>query len=259
MGMKLAGSNDKVQEAWSAGEVRNKLPKHVAIIMDGNGRWARERGLPRIAGHRAGVKTVREIVKASLDLGIPVLTLYAFSQENWKRPKEEVSMLMDLLDFFLNKEIAALRKQGVSLRTIGRVEALPPSTLAKLNNAVESTRHNTRLVFNVALNYGARQEILDAVRSILEEVRRDPRRFEDAGFLTELFFSQKLYTSGLPDPDLLIRTSGEMRLSNFLLWQLSYSEIYITKKYWPDFTRRDYLAALREYQRRERRFGDVQA
>jgi undecaprenyl diphosphate synthase len=238
-------------------EEGSPLPRHVAIIMDGNGRWAREKGLPRIAGHRAGVKTVREIVKASLDLGIPVLTIYAFSQENWKRPKEEVTLLMELLDFFLNKEIEALRKQGVSLRTIGRIEALPPSTLAKVREAVDSTRGNSRLVFNIALNYGARQEILDAVRAVLEEARRDPRRLEDTGFLTERFFSQKLYTSGLPDPDLLIRTSGEMRLSNFLLWQLSYSEIYITKKYWPDFTRKDYLAAIREYRRRERRFGDV--
>jgi undecaprenyl diphosphate synthase len=239
---------------------KNKLPKHVAIIMDGNGRWARERGLPRVAGHRAGVKSVREAVKASLDLGIGVLTLYAFSQENWKRPKEEVAVLMELLDYFLNKEIKGLQKQGVSFRALGRIEALPAPVLKKLNEAVDSTKHNTKLIFNIALNYGARTEILDAVREILREADaagatgRSPLQ---NGALTEEFFSDHLYTRGLPDPDLLIRTSGEMRLSNFLLWQLSYAEIYITKKYWPDFTKEDYVKAVREYQKRERRFGDV--
>ena len=237
----------------------NKLPRHVAIIMDGNGRWARERGLPRVAGHRAGVKSVREVVKASIDLGISVLTLYAFSQDNWKRPKEEVSVLMELLDYFLNKEIKNLQKQGVSFRALGRLEALPEPVLKKLNQAVDSTQDNTKLIFNIALNYGARTEILDAVREILGEARMNPSHLNGFPELTEDYFSARLYTRGLPDPDLLIRTSGEMRLSNFLLWQLSYAEIYITKKYWPDFKKEDYVKAVREFQKRERRFGDVQA
>jgi undecaprenyl diphosphate synthase len=235
------------------------LPKHVAIIMDGNGRWARERGLPRVAGHRAGVKSVREVVKACIDTGIPVLTLYAFSQENWKRPKEEVDVLMKLLDYFLNKEIQNLQKQGVCFRAIGRLEALPAAVLKKLDDAVKSTRDNTKLIFNIALNYGARTEILDAVREILNEAAgAGGRSALHNGALTEEYFSDRLYTRGLPDPDLLIRTSGEMRLSNFLLWQLSYAEIYITKKYWPDFGKADFGKAIREYQKRERRFGDVQ-
>jgi len=237
--------------------LKNKIPAHVAIIMDGNGRWAKARGLPRVAGHRAGVQAVREVVKASIDLGIPVLTLYAFSQENWKRPKEEVSVLMELLDLFLNKEIRTLQKQGVCFRALGRVEALPPNILKKVKEAMALTQDNRQLIFNIALNYGARTEILDAVSRILDEVVGDPGRLLKRDFLTEEFFSNHLYTQGLPDPDLLIRTSGEMRLSNFLLWQLSYSEIYITKKYWPDFSRNDYIEAIEEYQRRERRFGDV--
>ena len=236
---------------------KNKVPRHVAVIMDGNGRWARERGLPRVAGHRAGVKSVREAVKACIDLGIPVLTLYAFSQENWKRPKQEVSVLMELLDYFLNKEIKNLQKQGVSFRAIGRLDGLPPPVLKKLNEAVEATRANTKLIFNIALNYGARTEILDAVRSILKEARANPSHLNGFPELTEEYFSERLYTRGLPDPDLLVRTSGEMRLSNFLLWQLSYAEIYITKKYWPDFTKEDFVKAVKEYQKRERRFGDV--
>lgn len=243
----------------SAVSAKDNLPKHVAIIMDGNGRWARERGLPRVAGHRAGVKSVREAVKASIDLGIPVLTLYAFSQENWKRPKEEVSVLMNLLDYFLNKEIKNLQKQGVSFRALGRIEALPQPVLKKLNEAIGSTRNNAKLIFNIALNYGARTEILDAVRKILREAFAKPSGLNDFPELTENYFSDRLYTRGLPDPDLLIRTSGEMRLSNFLLWQLSYAEIYITKKYWPDFTQEDFVKAVREYQKRERRFGDVRS
>ena len=238
-------------------KVASKVPRHVAIIMDGNGRWAQQRGLPRVAGHRAGVKSVREAVKASIDLGISVLTLYAFSQENWKRPKEEVSVLMGLLDYFLDKEIQNLVKQGVRFRTLGRIEALPAKVQKKITEAVERTAKNDKLIFNIALNYGARTEILDAVREIMQDVRHNPVVLN--GGLTEDYFSQKLYTRGLPDPDLLIRTSGEMRLSNFLLWQLSYAEIYITKKYWPDFHKEDFNKAVREYQKRERRFGDIDA
>ena len=237
------------------GATLSKIPRHVAIIMDGNGRWAQQRGLPRVAGHRAGVKSVREAVKAALDLGIPVLTLYAFSQENWKRPQEEVSVLMGLLDHFLDKEIKNLVKQGVQFRALGRIEALPPKVQKKLAEAVEQTAANTKLIFNIALNYGSRTEILDAVREVLHEAQSDASLLN--GGLDEAYFSERLYTRGLPDPDLLIRTSGEMRLSNFLLWQLSYAEIYITKKNWPDFHKQDLVKAVRDYQKRERRFGDI--
>ena len=236
---------------------KNSKPKHIAIIMDGNGRWAQEHGLPRVAGHKAGVERVREIVRASTDLEIPILTLYAFSQENWKRPAEEVSVLMKLLDFFLDEEAKALKEEGVRLGILGHPEALPSSTYEKLKEVVASTRHNNRLLLNIALNYGSRSEILEAVYSLVSKARQDPSFLPTPDSLTEQEFSSRLYTQGLPDPDLLIRTSGEMRLSNFLLWQLSYSEIYITKKYWPDFLREDYVAAIAEYQRRERRFGDV--
>ena len=235
--------------------MENSLPKHVAIIMDGNGRWARQRGLPRIAGHRAGVETVKEIVRSSVEIGIEVLTLYAFSRENWKRPKEEVAVLMQLLDFFVDKEIKNLKKEGVCVKAIGRIEALPSKTLAKVRQAIRETSGNQKMILNIALNYGARTEILDAVGKILNEAKKDPSRFEKE--LDENLFSSYLYTAGLPDPDLLIRTSGEMRLSNFLLWQLSYAEIYITKKFWPDFKKADFMKAIREYQARERRFGGV--
>lgn len=235
-------------------EAKN-TPQHVAIIMDGNGRWAGERGLPRVAGHRAGVETVREIVKAAGDAGIPYLTLYAFSQENWKRPKDEIDVLMELLDFFIDKEINEFMKQGIRLRTIGRIEALPPGTLKKLKEAIAKTSQNSKLTLNIALNYGARTEILDAVQKILSDIKSGTNGA--AGALDEEKFSHYLYTAGLPDPDLLIRTSGEMRLSNFLLWQLSYAEIYITKKNWPDFKREDFFEALEEYAKRDRRFGSV--
>jgi undecaprenyl diphosphate synthase len=237
--------------------IKNGVPRHVAIIMDGNGRWARERGLPRAAGHRAGVETVREIVRASTDIGVRILTIYAFSQENWKRPREEVSILMNLLDVWLDREIGGLDREGVRIRAIGRLEGLGEKTLKKIRSAEERTARNEKLYFNIALNYGARAEILDAARRLVAEAIADPAKFADPESIDEAAFASRLYTAGLPDPDLLIRTSGEMRLSNFLLWQLSYAEMYITKKYWPDFTKKDYQAAIREYRRRERRFGDV--
>ena len=237
------------------GATLSKIPRHVAIIMDGNGRWAQQRGLPRVAGHRAGVQSVREAVEAALDLGIPVLTLYAFSQENWKRPKEEVAVLMSLLNHFLDKEIKNLVRQGVRFRALGRIDALPVKVQKKLTEAVEQTAINDKLIFNIALNYGSRTEILDAVREVLHDAQSNAALLN--GGLDEAYFSERLYTRGLPDPDLLIRTSGEMRLSNFLLWQLSYAEIYITKKNWPDFHKRDFLKAVRDYQKRERRFGDI--
>lgn len=245
---------------------KGPVPRHVAIIMDGNGRWAQSRGLPRVAGHKAGVETVREIVKAAIGAGVEVLTLYAFSQENWKRPKDEVSMLMGLLDYFLDKEIRELVKQGVRFDAIGRIGALPEHIQRKLSEAAEATRRNGKLRLIIALNYGARAEILDAVKRLISESAQDSGAHQHGSGavstcveLTEERFSQCLYTAGLPDPDLLIRTSGEMRLSNFLLWQLSYAEIYITKKYWPDFHKADFLKALRDYAKRERRFGDVRA
>lgn len=225
--------------------------------MDGNGRWAKEHGLPRTAGHKAGVDRVREIVRASVEFEIPILTLYAFSQENWKRPAEEVSVLMKLLDFFLDEEADVLIKQGIKLRILGHPEALPASTYEKIKKIIAATTNNTRHLLNIALNYGSRAEILDAVYAVVEKARQEPSFIPGPGSLTEEKFSEFLDTRGLPDPDLLIRTSGEMRLSNFLLWQLSYSEIYITKKYWPDFTRQEYALAISEYQQRERRFGDV--
>lgn len=236
-----------------------KIPQHVAIIMDGNGRWAKERGLPRVAGHREGVQTVKEIVKAAISANVPVLTLYAFSQENWKRPKDEISVLMKLLDYFIGHEINNMVKQGVSLRAIGRIEALPQNIVKKLKEAIRTTAGNNKLILNIALNYGARTEILDAVSRIVKEAKDGALYFNGSGSLTEEKFSSYLYTAGLPDPDLLIRTSGEMRLSNFLLWQLSYAEIYITKKYWPDFKKEDFFKAIKEYAKRERRFGDIQA
>ncbi len=235
-----------------------KIPRHVAIIMDGNGRWAKAKGLPRVAGHKAGVDNVREVVRAAVERSVPVLTLYAFSQENWKRPKEEVSFLMNLLDFFLKEEVRNLMKDGVALKTIGHIEALPEQTLKQLRDAVHETSGNKKMILNIALNYGARTEILDAVHQILEEAKAG-QWTRGRAELDERSFSDRLYTRGLPDPDLLIRTSGEMRLSNFLLWQLSYAEIYITGKYWPDFKKEDFAAALEEYAKRERRFGDVQA
>lgn len=237
----------------------NKIPTHVAIIMDGNGRWAQQRGLPRSAGHRQGVKTVRRILEASSELGISVLTLYAFSQENWKRPRVEIMVLMNLLNYFLDKEIKHLMKEGVQLRTMGKIEALPNELVKKLEQAVQLTQHNKKIILNLALNYGARAEILRACSQIAEEASRNHATFEGDRALTEEKFSEYLYTRGLPDPDLLIRTSGEMRLSNFLLWQLSYSEIVVTKKLWPDFQKDDFLKALKEYGTRQRRFGGISA
>lgn len=230
----------------------NTLPRHIAMIMDGNGRWARRRGLPRTMGHRAGIKAVRRVVEACVELKIPVLTLYAFSVENWKRPKREVDTLMRLLSEFLEKEIDEMNEHNIRFTAIGRTEELPGFVQERLRRTMEATRPNTGLVLNLALNYGGRTEIIDAIRKIVARAKEDHLRPED---VTEHFFSKYLYTHFLPDPDLLIRTSGEMRVSNFLLWQISYSEIYVTKKLWPDFTKKDLEEAIREFQNRERRFG----
>jgi undecaprenyl diphosphate synthase len=232
---------------------RNSLPAHIAIIMDGNGRWARKRGLPRVAGHRSGIQSVREVVEGSAELGIPVLTLYAFSVENWKRPRAEVSTLMHLLKEYLNKELETLDKNNIRFRTIGRTDELDASVRRELEKGIQTTQANTGMIFNVALNYGGRAEIVDAVNRLLQNGRNDK-----AGGLTEKEFSSYLYTAGLPDPDLLIRTSGELRISNFLLWQIAYAEIWVTDTLWPDFDKRHLYEAIIAFQKRERRYGGLE-
>jgi len=230
------------------------LPRHVAIIMDGNGRWARGKGLERLSGHERGAEAVRDCIKGCRELGVEYLTLYAFSTENWKRPKAEVTGLMKLLERFITKELTELNAQGVRLQAIGRIGDLPDSTQKALRTAIETTAHNTKLTLVIALSYSSRVEIVDAIQALAREVaagKLDPAAI-DAGLL-----SRHLYTRDYPDPDLLIRTSGEMRLSNFLLWQLSYTEFYITQTLWPDFRKDDLLEAVREYGKRQRRFGGI--
>jgi undecaprenyl diphosphate synthase len=231
---------------------RNALPRHIAIIMDGNGRWARKRGLPRFLGHRAGINSVREVVEGSAELGISALTLYAFSVENWKRPEAEVRVLMELLKEYLDKELERLHSNNIRFRTIGRVSQLEAGVQRELQRGIERTEKNTGMVFNVALNYSGRAEVVDAVNHIL--ANRSPL----AGPLTEEDFAQHLSTAGLPDPDLLIRTSGELRVSNFLLWQIAYSEIYVTDTLWPDFGKQNLYEAIAAFQRRERRYGGLE-
>ena len=230
------------------------IPRHVAIIMDGNGRWARQRGLPRIAGHRAGAKSVREIVRVASKLGIEYLTLYAFSSENWSRPKVEVAALMRLLEFYLQKELAELDKDNVRLAAIGRLHELPAGARQQLDKAIAALRDNEGLTLVLALSYGGRAEIVDAVRGIAREIKTGQI---DVADVDEKRISDHLYTAGIPDPDLLIRTSGELRLSNFLLWQISYAEIYVTETQWPDFRKAEFLKAMEDYSKRQRRFGRV--
>jgi undecaprenyl diphosphate synthase len=230
------------------------IPRHVAIIMDGNGRWAKERGLPRVAGHSGGVDSVREVVEGCGELGVQVLTLYAFSQENWTRPAWEVSALMKLLMRTIHNELENLNKQNVKLTTIGHIEHLPADTHQQLLRAVESTKNNTGFHLNLALSYSSRVEILDAVRSILADVQKKIVSTDD---ISDSVFNRYLYTRDLPDPDLLIRTSGEYRISNFLLWQIAYAELYITSTFWPDFRKQNLYEAIMNYQTRERRFGKV--
>ncbi|MDD5270812.1 MAG: isoprenyl transferase [Candidatus Omnitrophica bacterium] len=231
---------------------KKRIPLHIAVIMDGNGRWARKRGLPRAMGHREGMKSVREAIKTSRELGIKHLTLYAFSAENWKRPKEEVDTLMRFLGEYLDREVPSFIKNGIRLNFIGRIGGLPDNVKPKLKKAVEATRSGRILTLNVALNYSGRTEIVDAAKKFALLVKSGKAGVED---LDEKMFDGLLDTAGQPDPDLLIRTSGEMRLSNFLLWQISYAEIYITPKLWPDFRKNDLVEAVREFQKRERRFG----
>ncbi len=230
----------------------DRLPRHVAIIMDGNGRWAGRRHLPRVEGHRAGIASVREVLETSARLGLEVLTLYAFSVENWKRPAAEVGTLMALLKRYLRSELSTLLENDIRFNVIGRPDGLSPDVRAELDDAAARTASNGGLVFNIALNYGGRSEIVDAARAAMASGLAPEALDEDrfAGFL---------YTAGQPDPDLLIRTSGEMRISNFLLWQIAYAEIYVTETYWPDFRRQDLLEAIVAYQKRDRRYGGIGA
>lgn len=233
---------------------KNNIPAHVAIIMDGNGRWAKSRGLPRTAGHREGIKRVKEVIKAAVGIGVRALTFFAFSTENWSRPKSEVSMLMRYLDNFLEREIAEFDKNNIRLKTVGRGAPVPEELQKKIKKAEDRTKDNSALTVVLALNYGARQELVDAARAISEDVCGGKVKIKD---LDENLFANYLYTAGLPDPDLLIRTSGQMRISNFLLWQISYAELYFPKIYWPSFGKKEFEEAIEEYQRRERRFGAI--
>ena len=235
---------------------KNNVPKHIAIIMDGNGRWAKEKGLPRTAGHREGVNRIREIIQHSRELGVQVVTFFAFSSENWSRPKTEVNLLMRFLNNFLDREISELDKNNVRVIFIGRDEPMPLPLQGKMREAELRTKNNTGITMVLALNYGARQEIMDAVKKFMHAIKKGDETVEG---LNEKNFSRYLYTAGLPDPDLLIRTSGENRISNFLLWQLSYTELYFPKKYWPDFRNGDLEKAIEIYQKRERRFGGIDA
>lgn len=228
----------------------SRLPLHVAIIMDGNGRWAKMRKLPRIEGHKAGIQSVRIAVETAYNIGIKYLTLYAFSKENWKRPKSEVDALMALLEEYLEKEEKKFLEENIKFRAIGRIDELPTHINIKLRRLEELTKNKDKMTLIIALNYGGRTEIVDAVNRLLKENPR-VRKIE------EKTLENFLYTSGIPDPDLLIRTSGELRISNFLLWQIAYSELWITPVLWPDFSRKDFLMAIKDYQGRERRFGGI--
>jgi undecaprenyl diphosphate synthase len=230
----------------------DRLPRHVAIIMDGNGRWAGQRHLPRVEGHRAGIEAVRDVIETSARLGLEVLTLYAFSVENWKRPAAEVGTLMMLLKRYLRLELATLHRNNIRFRVIGRTEALAPDVLRELQDAEQKTAANSGMLFNIALNYGGRSEIIDAARAAMASGLAPEELDEDR-------FASFLYTAGQPDPDLLIRTSGEMRVSNFLLWQIAYAEIWVTDTLWPDFRCRHLLEGVLAYQKRDRRFGGINA
>ena len=231
-----------------------RLPEHLAVIMDGNGRWAERRHLPRVAGHRAGVKAAREVIETCARLKLPYLTLYAFSLENWRRPQAEVDFLMRLLREYLKRELPAIHKNNIRLLIIGRSADLPDAVRKDLEHGMRLTARNTGMKLVVALNYGGRAELVDAFNALLDRVRANGL---SAFHADEQTISENLYTAGLPDPDLLIRTSGEMRVSNFLLWQIAYAEIYVTETLWPDFSRARMLEALVDYQRRERRYGGL--
>ena len=227
-----------------------KIPQHVAMIMDGNGRWALQRGLPRLAGHKAGTENLRRVIRASVEFGVKYLTIYAFSTENWGRPPEEVKGLMYILEDVIDRELNELNKEGVQLRHIGRLERLAPSLQEKVLDAIEATKNNNRLVLNVAFNYGGRDEIVLAIQKMMKDGIAPEQ-------VTDELVSQYLFTAGVPDPDLIIRTSGELRISNFLIWQAAYAEWYITPTFWPDFDREEYYRALEAFAHRDRRYGKV--
>ena len=237
-----------------ADKFTHNIPRHVAIIMDGNGRWAKRQHLTRTQGHAEGIKRVEEIVAAAQEMGVGVLTLFTFSTENWQRPKSEVSILMNMLSKILQEKVKTLKKNNVRFRVVGSENGVPATVLATLKTAVEETKANTGMIVNLAFNYGGRQEIVDAVQEIVAAVGAGELRKED---ISEAAISRFLYTKDLPDPDLLIRTSGEKRISNFLLWQLSYAELYFTDKFWPEFTAEEFKLAIMDYQKRERRYGDL--
>jgi undecaprenyl diphosphate synthase len=243
-------SNTHLEEAIDQSSI--KIPYHLAIIMDGNGRWAKERGLPRLAGHRAGTENLRRILRACVDLGIKILTIYAFSTENWVRPESEVRGLMSILERVIDRELKELDANGVQIRHVGRLAGVSERLQTKIKHAREMTAHNDRLILNVAFNYGGRAELVAAIRHIIaDDIPPDQ--------VDETTVSRYLYTSGQPDPDLIIRTSGEMRVSNFLIWQGAYSEYYVTPTYWPDFGPEELIKALKHYGRRERRFGGLRS
>ncbi len=251
------GLRRKVEKSGEGFSIENikkgEIPRHVAIIMDGNGRWAKQKGKPRIAGHRAGAKAIRQVIEVAPEVGVEYLTLYTFSTENWRRPKQEVSGLMRLFEEQLSKEIDELDSKGVRIRVIGRIEGLPNSTRAAFLKAQERTKDNKTLNLNIALNYSGRAEIVDAARAICKAAKEGKENLD----FSEEIFAQYMYTSDIPDPELLIRTSGEFRVSNFLLWQIAYAEIWITDKLWPDFNKQDFLEAIADFQTRRRRFGGL--
>ena len=245
--------NDRQDQDIQEMVQKDKVPGHIAIIMDGNGRWAVEKGLPRKEGHRRGVETVRSVVKNSNELGIKVLTLFAFSTENWRRPVGEINYLMSLPEIYFKSELPELMRNNVKVNLLGSKERLPGKVQKTIDEGAEATKNNTGMILNFALNYGARTEIIKAVNRLLV----DAKEGKISGTVDEAVFEKYLYTASLPDPDLLIRTSGELRISNFLLWQLAYSELWFTDVYWPDFSKRHLLNAVYDYQQRKRRFGKV--
>jgi undecaprenyl diphosphate synthase len=245
-------SNTHLEEATDQSSTELKIPYHLAIIMDGNGRWAKERGLPRLAGHRAGTENLRRILRTCVDLGIKTLTIYAFSTENWVRPESEVRGLMSILERVIDRELKELDANGVQIRHVGRLNGVSERLQRKIQHALEMTAHNDRLILNVAFNYGGRAELVDAIRQMVAD-GIPPEQVDEATV------SRYLYTGGQPDPDLIIRTSGEMRVSNFLLWQGAYSEYYVTPTYWPDFGPEELIKALKHYGRRKRRFGGLRS
>lgn len=253
MGFFFKGQKDKATDIYNMID-KSRLPSHIAIIMDGNGRWARKRNLPRVMGHRAGVETLREVVRTSSEIGIKVLTLYAFSTENWKRPSDEVNALMNLLVEYLRKEVRELHEKNVRIMAIGDIQKLPPICQDELNKAFRVTSKNTGLVLNLALNYGGRHEIIHAVREIGIQIKKGELNPQD---ISESTISRFLFTGGLPDPDLIIRPSGELRLSNFLLWQCAYSEFWFSGINWPDFNKEYLYRAILDFQKRDRRFGGI--